>query len=462
MVIFCVLAGCAVGPNYKRPKVNAPSNFRGEEQIGTNSFGDLPWWEIFHDENLQGLIRTALSNNYDLRVAVTRVIQAQAVTAETRAQFFPQVNYTGVAGSGKNTIPGSTSAFPTGGSNTTLFQGDLNASWEIDLWGRIRRMTESARAQYFATQEARRDVTTSLIAQVAQDYFQMLALENELAIERDATNAYAGSLKIFSQRLHEGAASKLETSSAEALLDSAAATIPDLERQIAQLENQISVLIGENPRAIPHDSSKLENQFPPDVPAGLPAALLERRPDVREAEQQLHSANAQVGVAKSDFFPQLSLTGLFGRVSPEVATLTSGTALAWGAAGTLTGPLFQGGRLRAQYKQALAARDQYALQYQSTVLNAFQEVSSALIARQKLAESRFLHARAVESYQEAVKIVNQRYQLGQSSYYEVLQEEQLLYPEENSLVLTELNQLSSIVQLYRALGGGWRTEKQTE
>ncbi|HZV33515.1 MAG TPA: efflux transporter outer membrane subunit, partial [Verrucomicrobiae bacterium] len=460
VVALGFFAGCAVGPDYKRPQVNAPPAFRGEQPNGTNSFADLPWWEIFHDETLQGLIRTALTNNYDLRVAFTRITQAQAVTAETRAALFPQLNYSGLAGVGKNVAPGGSSPFPTGGTNARLYELYGTAAWEIDVFGRVRRMTESARAQYFATQEARRDVITSLIAQVAQDYFQLLTLDRELAIAQDETNAYAGSYKIFSQRLQQGAASKLETSSAEALFNSAAATIPDLQRQIAQQENLISVLLGENPRAVPHDGSQLDNQFPPDVPAGLPASLLQRRADIREAEQQLRSANAQVGVAKANFFPELSLTGLFGHVSPELATFTSGRAAAWGAAANLTGPIFQGGRLRAQYRQALAARDQYALQYQSTVLNAFQEVSSALIAREKLAEARVLHARAVEAYKEAVRIVNQRYTLGQSSYYEVLQEEQLLYPEENLLVQTEFNQLSAIVQLYRALGGGWQAVEQ--
>jgi multidrug efflux system outer membrane protein len=364
-----LLGGCAVGPNYQRPPVNAPPAFRGEARASTNSFGDLPWWEVFHDERLQSLIHIALTNNYDLRIAVTRVEQARALAAQARSQFLPQVNYGALAGQGKNVSPSGGAPFP-GLASSSIFLGDVNASWEIDLWGRIRRLTESARAQYLASEEARRDVTTSIIAQVAQGYFQLLALDRQLAIAQAATNSFGDSLKLFNDRLRGGVASKLETSSAEALLESSAAAIPDFKRQMALVENQLSVLLGQNPGAIAHPGSDFDKQSPPDVPAGLPSRLLERRPDIREAEQQLRSANAQVGVAEADFFPELSLTALFGRVSPELSTITAGSATAWSAAAGLSGPLFHGGQLRAQYRQAKAARDQFTLQYQATVLNA--------------------------------------------------------------------------------------------
>jgi multidrug efflux system outer membrane protein len=297
---------------------------------------------------------------------------------------------------------------------------------------------------------------TSVIAQVAQEYFQLLALEDELEIARKSTNSFGQSLKIFSQRLQGGVASKLETSSAEALLHSAAATIPELDRQITLMEDQISVLLGQNPDRILHGNSSLEKQMPPDVPAGLPSALLDRRPDVREAEQQLRSANAQVGVAKADFFPQLNLTGLLGKVSPELSAFTAGGATAWGVAAGLTGPIFHGGQLRAQYQQAKAVREQFALQYQYAVLHACQEVSDALISREKLADERVEQARAVDAYQVALDMGMKRYQSGNASYYEVLQEQQQLFPTENALVQTRLNQLLAVVQLYRALGGGWQ------
>jgi multidrug efflux system outer membrane protein len=458
LILF--FAGCAVGPNYKRPPFNTPKTFRGETEnsVGTNSFADLPWWQVFHDGTLQNLIRTALTNNYDLRIAVTRVEQARAVEAQSRSGFFPQLDYAVIAGTGKN-VSGNNMPSPTGASGS-LFAADANASWEIDLWGRIRRLNESARAQFFASQEARRDVTISLIAQVAQNYFQLLALDRQLEIARQSTNSFGESLKIFNERLQGGVGSKLETSSAEALMDSAAATIPEFEQQVALQENQLSVLLGQNPGAILRGNSSLNTQRPPAVPAGLPSALLERRPDIREAEQNLRSANAQVGVAVADFFPQLNLTGLFGEVSSDLETFTSGGGdIAWSIAAGLTGPIFHGGQLRAQYAQASAAREQSVLQYQATVLNAFQEISNALISREKLADVRTQQSRAVDAYKEAVKTAMERYRLGNAGYYEVLQEQQQLFPAENSLVQTQLNQLLAVVQLYRALGGGWEAEE---
>jgi len=368
--------------------------------------------------------------------------------------LFPQLDYFAGAGKGRNVGAGNTLS-PNGGATAGAIEFGGSASWEIDLWGQVRRMTEAARAQFFASEEAQRDVRISLIAQVAQDYFQLLTLDRELAIAKEATNSYTESLRIFNERLHGGVASKLESSTAEALLASSAAMIPDLERQIIQTENQLGVLLGQNPGPIAREGSVLERQMAPQVPGGLPSALLERRPDIRQAEQLLRTANAQVGVAKSDFFPQLTLTGIIGQVSPELATLTAGSAFAWGAAASLTGPIFHGGQLRAQYREAKAVRDQYALQYQSTVLYAFQEVSNALVAREKLAAVRTQQERAVAAYQEALKIALERYRLGQSSYYEVLLEQQLLFPAENTLAQTQLNQLAAIIQLYRSLGGGW-------
>jgi multidrug efflux system outer membrane protein len=448
-----LLAGCAVGPNYQRPAVGSPESFRGDTRMASNSIADLPWWRVFHDDALQPLIRLALTNNYDLRVAVTRVEQARALAAQARAQFFPQLNYALLAGAGRNVANNTPS--PTGTSGS-LFAGDGNASWELDLWGRLRRLDESARAQFLASREARRDVTISLIAQVAQDYFQLLALDRQLEIARRTTNSFGASLKIFSERLQGGVASKLETASAEALMDAAAATIPGLEQQIALQENQLSALLGQYPGAIRRGATPLEQQTPPEIPAGLPSALLERRPDIREAEQQLRSANALVGAAKANFFPQLNLSGLLGGSSTELATfLSGGGAAAWEVAAGLTGPLFHGGQLRAQFAQARSARDQAALQYQAAVLNAFQEISDALISREKLQAALTLQNRAVEAYQTAVQVALERYRLGNADYYEVLQEQQLLFPAEDAQVQIQLNQLLTVVQLYRALGGGW-------
>lgn len=450
--VWMIIAGCAVGPNYKRPQTDTPSAFRGEPEASTNSLGDLPWWNVFKDDALQELIRAALTNNYDVRIAVTRVVQAQAIVSEQRSQLFPQLNYTGGVAREKNSANG----FLVNNTNTVnYFAAGATASWDIDLWGRIRRMTESARAQYLASREAQRDVRISIISQTAQAYFQLLALDADLRIEEEATNAFGQALELFQQQLRYGVASRLETSAAQANEATAAAQIPDLLRQIALQEDLINVLLGRYRGPVRRNDSSLEKLVFPEVPAGLPSALLERRPDIREAEQQLRAANAQVGVAVANFFPDLSLTGLFGQVSPELSTFTSGAANAWNFGANVAGPLFRAGSLKSQYRQAIAAREQYLLQYQQAVLTGFREVSDALISRGYYAEARAADEQAVAAYKEAVQVVIQRYRLGQSSYYEVLQELQQLYPAENALVAAGLNQFLTTVQLYQALGGGW-------
>lgn len=454
LVLVLGFCGCSVGPNYKRPRLDVPPEFRAAAPIiSTNSLADVAWWQIFKDEDLQHLVRTALTNNYDLRIAMSRVAQARAVWAENRSQFFPQLTYSGSIGRGKNSASGN--AVFESGATASAISAAANAAWEIDLWGRIRRLNESARAQFFASEENRRNVLISLISQVAQAYFQLLALDQQLEIARRSTNSFGESYRIFSQRLEGGVVSKLETSAAEASLAAAAATVPLLERQIETQENLLNVLIGHNPGPIQRSQKLLQEFMPPAIPAGLPSSLLERRPDVRQSDQLLRSANAQLGVAVADFFPKISLTALFGQVSPELSTFTSGTANAWSVAAGLTGPLFQGGRLIAEYRHAVAAREEARLQYESTVLNSFREVSDSLISVQKYAEARVQQARAVQAYEVAVQVSMERYVAGRASYYEVLQEQQLLFPAENNLVQTELNQYLAVVQLYLALGGGF-------
>jgi multidrug efflux system outer membrane protein len=451
-LLALLLAGCAAGPDYKRPPVNAPPGFRGPAGAGTNSLADLPWWRVFRDDTLQQLIRAALTNNYDLRIAVTRMEQARAVVQQNRSLFLPQLTYQAAVGASQNVLNNTPTFSGQSGSGWDLA---ANVSWEIDLWGRIRRLNESSRAQFLSTVEARRDVTISLIANVAQAYFQLLALDQELEIAGRSTNSFGQTLTIFDQRRKMGVASKLETASAEAALDTAAASVPELQRQIAVQENLISVLLGENPGPIARGRTLLQQELPPDVPPGLPSDLLQRRPDIRQAEQLLRSANAQIGVAKADFFPRINLTGLLGQASPELAWYTSGAGNAWSIAAGLTGPIFEGGLLVGQYRQAKAAWERARLQYQSAVLTAFQEVSNALISRDLLSRQRILQSHAVDAYKEAVQVANERYLAGRASYYEILQEQQQLYPAENALTQTQLNQLLSIVQLYRALGGGW-------
>jgi multidrug efflux system outer membrane protein len=457
-----ILGGCAVGPDYKRPGLEVPEAFRGASaEISTNALAGLKWWEVFEDDSMQELIRTALTNNYDLRIAIARVEQTRAIAEQNRALFFPQLDYQGAVAREKNASRNEPVA--NGGRTVNVFSAAGTVSWEIDLWGRIRRLNENARAQFLASEEGRRDVTLSVLSQVAQAYLQLLALDQELEIARSATNSFGESLKIFSERLAGGIVSKLETSRAEASLGSAAATVPDLERQIIFQENQINVLVGRNPGPVPRQHTLLEQRLPPAIPAGLPSALIERRPDIRQHEQLLRAANAQVGVAVADFFPQLNLTGLFGQVSPELSAFTAGGANAWSIAANLAGPLFHGGQLAAQYRQALANRAEAELHYKAAVLAAFQEVSNELIAIQKFGEARQQQARAVEAYKVAVEVSTQRYVAGRAGYFEMLEAQQELFPAENILVQTQLNQLLAIVQLYKALGGdpgdAWRGPK---
>jgi multidrug efflux system outer membrane protein len=453
ILLALLLAGCAVGPNYKSPDTRHPAVFRGAEGAPTNSLGDLPWWQLFQDPVLQDLIGTALTNNYDLRLAAARVEESRALLAQSRSVFYPQVNYQASAGAGRNVLGNS----PYDSGNPAGKGNDLagNVSWEIDLWGRIRRLNESSRAEFFASEEARRNVLISLIAGVAQSYFQLLALDQQLDIALQTTNSFGQSLRVFSDRLHGGVSSKLETASAQAALASAAATIPELRRQIALQENQIRLLLGFHPGPVVRSPGALLAETLPDIPPGLPSSLLLRRPDIRQAEQLMRSANARVGVAQAEFYPRFTLTGLLGEVSPELTPFTAGAVAAWSAAGGLTGPIFQGGLLRGQLRQARAVWDEARFEYQSTLLTAFQEVSDALVSRQELAGERLELARAVAAYQEAVKVANQRYLGGQANYYELLQEQQQLFPAQNALTQTMLNQLLATVQLYKALGGGW-------
>ena len=453
-VVLFLLSGCAVGPNYQRPKVNIPAEYRDSRgATQQESIADLPWWEVFKDERLKNLVQTALANNYDLQIAVTRIEQSRQIAAQVHAQYFPFLNYAISSSNGKNEFVGTVA--PNGGQERGAFVPIATVAWEADVWGRLRRENEAARAQYIATEEARRGVMLSLVSDVAQAYFELLELDLQLQIAKDTTDSFSQTLKLFTQRLEGGVASKLDTSRAAGALATAAASIPELERQIALKENQISLLLGNNPSPIPHTAKLLEQVVPPDIPVGLPSALLERRPDILTAEQQLRSANAQVGVATANFFPRIGLTALFGRASSPLSSLSSGTTTVWSIAGNLAGPIYQGGALKAQKRQSVAFWEQSKLQYEQTAQVAFQDVSDALVSRQKFEAIRDEQARAVQAYQESVKVSFQRYIAGKASYFEVLDAQLQLYPAENALAAIELNRRTVIVQLYKALGGGW-------
>jgi outer membrane protein, multidrug efflux system len=449
-----LLAGCAVGPDYRRPETRAPESFRGQAGATDRSLADLAWWDVYRDPALKELIRTALADGFDAKIAEARVEESRAIAAQVHGQLFPGVGYSAGADRGKNAILGE--PYTQGaGSTADGFDGYLGAAWELDLWGRVRRLDEAARSQYLATEDARRGVQLSLVSDVATTYFELLELDEELAIAREEAQSFTQSLNLFKRQLEGGVVSRLDTDSAEAALDTSLARVPEIERQISIKENQLSVLIGRNPGPITRGATLADQGLPPDVPAGLPSALLERRPDVREAENAARAANAGIGVTVGGFLPRIGLSAILGAVSPSLDGITSRSAGLWSVGAQATGPLFQGGGLHGQYDQARQAWEIAKLQYQQTALNAFSDVANALVARQRLAEEREQQERAVVAYREAVKISTQRYSAGRASYFEVLQAQQLLFPAKVSLAQTRVAQLAAIVQLYKALGGGW-------
>ncbi len=455
IVAAAVLSGCALGPDYKRPPVVEPATFRGQATVEASSLADAPWWDVFQDPMLKYLIEEALRRNYDIKIATARVQEARALLGVARADFYPSLDYG--AGAARSNARAGALGLPGGQAPTTssLFYGTLNASWELDIWGRIRRSNEAALASLLATEDGRRGVWLSLVSDLAQAYFELLALDVRLQIARDSTEAYQRTYNLFLDRFQQGAASKLETARAQGALGEAQATIPQLESDIVAKENQIGVLLGQPPGPIPRGTPMYDQPVVPAVPAGLPSALLERRPDLRQAEQQLVAANARIGIAKAEFFPKLSLTALFGTASPEISALTGGSATIWAVAGMVSGPLFNAGRTLGYYRASIAQWEQAKLQYEYAVLNALREVSDALTALGKLSEAETGQDSAVKALAEAVERAMDRYQHGLASYFEVLEAQQQLFPAQNTLAQIRRNRLLTHVRLYRALGGGW-------
>jgi multidrug efflux system outer membrane protein len=445
-LLILALAGCrTAGPNYQRPALNLPDQHRGQAAAAeATSLADQAWWDVFRDDALKGLIAEGLRNGYDVRLAAWRVEEARANAGIIRSQVFPAIQGSLEIGRGRqNREDGS------------LLQANIGASWEIDLWGRIRRSNEAALADYLASEEARRGVYLALVSEIATDYFQLRELDLQLEIARRTSGAFQETFDLFDRRLRGGAASALETTSAQASLASTNATIPDLERQIAAQENLISFLLGRNPGPIPRGSALNDQFLPPDIPAGLPSDLLRRRPDLREAEQNLVAANAAVGIAQADFFPRISLTGALGTVAPQFSQIFP-EGRTWSIGGGLLSPVFQGRRLREQHRAAVARWEQAKARYEQSVTNAFSEVSTALVAYQKFAQVETERSREVGAYREAVRLSNVRYGAGLSDYLEVLQAQQQLFPAEIQLAQVRYNRLATLVQLYRTLGGGWQ------
>jgi multidrug efflux system outer membrane protein len=446
-----VAAGCAVGPNYKRPAVALPGQFYGEQAAAeARSLADVPWWDLFQDPALQSLVDEALKNGFDARLAAARVEEARALYGIARSEFLPAAGY---QGSWQRTRPDQFQN--PSGEVQTKWTANVGFSWELDLWGRIRRLNEAAKAQYLATEEARRGVFLSLLSDVATAYFELRELDAELEIARRTTTAFQDTYDLFSRRLEGGAASALETARAEASLGQVAAQIPEIERAIVARENQINLLLGRNPQPISRDGPS--TPLPPEIPPGLPSQLLERRPDVRQVEQLLVSANAEVGVATAAFFPTLSLTGLFGNVSPELGDIVS-KGKTWNFGAGLLGPLFQGGALKRNREAAKARWEEARVEYEATVTRSFAETSTALVSRTKLVETERQRARTVQAYREAVRLASLRYRSGLSAYFEVLEAQQQLFPAEIGLAQTRRDQLIAVVSLYKAVGGGWQAE----
>jgi multidrug efflux system outer membrane protein len=446
-----LLASCAVGPNYHRPALTAPDQYYVEKATSeAQSLADLPWWQLFDDPLLNDLIKQALQNGFDARTAAWRVEEARARYGIAQSAYYPQVGYS--AGGSRQRVP----LVPGGPSQVlNVVTANVSFGWELDLWGRIRRLNESAKAQYLATEEARRGVLLSLVSDVATAYFQLRELDNELLIAQQNTQAFQTTYDLFNRRLEEGAASALETSRAMGALGAVAAAIPETERAIVAKENQLNFLLGRNPQPIPRTSPI--PALPPATPPGLPSQLLQRRPDIRQAEQLLVSANAAVGVATADFFPTISLSGLYGGVSNDLSSLLS-TGKTWSIGAGLVGPLFQGGAILRGYQASKAQWEEAKVQYEQTVTTALGDVSTALTDRLKLVETVKQKSVSADSYREAVRYANVRYMSGKSSYYEVLEAQLDLFPAENALAQSQRDQFLAVVNLYRALGGGWMAE----
>jgi len=447
-------AGCTVGPNYRRPAVEVPTAFPSASNLGdTNSLADLPWWGLFKDPVLQDLIHTALTNNYDLRMAVQRLEQARLLEVQAQSVLFPQIGYGAEAARGRNMFLNLPNL--NHGARLDSYLGGLDVLWEIDLWGRLRRQTEAAHAGFLATREAKRGLRLTLMSAVARAYIELLELDERRQIAQRTADSFSHTFDLFNAQHENGLASKLELSRARAAVQSVSASIPELQRQIAIKENEIRALLGQNPGSIAHRAAPIQSLLPPEIPLGLPSQLLERRPDLRQAEQQLRAASAQVGVAVGDFLPRIGLTALYGGVSTELSSLTSGGANAWSLAATTTGPIFQAGRLKARYRQAQAACEQARLQYQKTAMEAFHEVANALVSRRQYQLAREQEAGAVDALREAVQAATERYDAGKASYYEVLEAQQQLFPAENAMCQLKAAECLVVIQLYKSLGGGW-------
>lgn len=463
-----VVGGCALGPDYERPPVAQPDRFRMQQGASLEevSLADLGWWELFQDENLQALIRKALVENKDLRIAVSRVREARAQLAATGAGQFPRIDGNGSIQRNQPSqavvrqfgIPGNIPQIPA----TNQFRATMDLSFELDFWGKLRRATEAARADLFARESARRTVILTLVSDLATAYFELRELDAELEAAKRTLKTRREALELIRLRKLVGQRSTLNIRRAEQEVARAQVVIPDLERQIGQKEHQLSLLMGRNPARILRGASLRDQPVPPEVPAGLPSTLLERRPDIVEAEQKLVAANAKIGVAKAAFFPQISLTGNFGAQSLQFSELFDGLSRVWQFGPTLTVPLFDAGRNLANLEVSQAQREQAVISYEKTIQQAFREVEDALIGYQKIREIRRERERVVALSREALELAQLEYVNGKVSYLEVLSAQRDVFNAETALAQTQRNHLLTVVQLYKSLGGGWTPESVSE
>ncbi len=457
-VLFFLVAGCAVGPDYVKPVIETPSAFKYDE-AGARDAVNTIWWRQFQDPVLNALISEALSNNKNIKIAAANMEQAAAVIMQTRSPLFPQFGYSGSAGRKRLSGLDGTLLEKFVENPNNSYQTFVSASWEIDLWGRIRRLTESAEADWRASEAQWRGAILSLVAAVANNYIQLLGLDEQLAVSKRNRDAYAESVKIFELRFQYGVVSQMNVEQTRSQYETAAAAIPQIESQMAQTEHALSVLLGRNPGPVKRGKTIYELQLPP-VPSGLPSDILISRPDIQQAEQNLISANAQIGAARALYFPTISLTGAYGNSSAELLDLFKGPANAWSYVGSLTGPIFAGGAITAQVRRAQAAQKAALNNYESVIQNSFADVEDALVARKKLVEQIEAQERLVKANSEYTRLARLQYEGGYTPYSTVLQAEQMLFPSEINLVQARTSAFIALVNLYKAMGGGWLAEAQ--
>jgi multidrug efflux system outer membrane protein len=459
LIVLVVTTGCALGPRYKRPDVAVPETHRGAAAItSAESLADLEWQALFDDPVLTELLTTALRQNFDLRIAAERVQQARAVARIARSERFPTIGASaGVVTSGASR-EGATPIPDGADRDVTYGEAGVSLGWELDVWGRVRSLDEAARARYFASEEARRGVVTILVGDVMETYLALRALDLELDIARRTSEVATEGLRLTRARQERGIGNNLDVRQAEQLLYIARGQVAAAERAIAEREHALSLLLGQAPGDIRRGRELVGLTVPPQVPAGLPSSLLERRPDIRQAEQELIAANAEIGAAKAEYFPRISLTGLLGVQSRSLTSLVSGGAGLWSAGLGATAPIFNAGRTGANVRLAESVQRELVVRYQRAIHVALRDVADALAGFRKTADQRTEQQHLVEALAASAKLSRQRYEGGVDNYLQVLDAQRNLFQGELELARLRQRELASIVQLYRALGGGWKPD----